>query len=935
MKKFLLCLLFLTLCHCAFAQFFIWGVDDGALKWHQIETDHYRIVYPENCDSLALEYARTLEKFHDPIGLDLGYSATQMLKKKMPVIIHTGNVNSNGMVVWAPKRMELISTPDLSKPVSTPWMEHLILHESRHVSQMQFTQDKGWKVGRVFLGDIMSGVASALITDPSMLEGDAVVAETALTNTGRGRSGEFLEYYHAAFDQDDMRNFWRWRYGSQKYYTPDYYRAGYIRVAGTRVLSENPMAVRDYIAKPYIGGKKLERMFRQVSDSLKQEWALSDSLRGPFPEMDTLSPTYRRYTETFGNTTLNGYIYSVRKGLDRNPELIRVDKDGNIERLSSFSRTSSRLQSDTLLNRIVWTETVGDGRWSFKSYSVIRYRDSEGKIRNLTGGTRYFNVSCSDSLNIYAAVCYPGDGTCSIDVIDSRSGEKLESYRCPAGMEYIDVFFYKGDILASAITVEGAGIYNVSKGNVPLLKPSYAGIFEAKADESGVHFVSDRSGVSELYTLDPENGSIRQRSLTKFGGYDWMFQGDSLVFNAVAGNGKNLSKVPSVDIPVDTLKYEFSSFLSKTVAQQEDSLGTLGLCCTEPEIGEPEKYSKVGHLFRFHSWAPLFIHYDAVESQSFSSISSLAEPGAMAFFQNDLSTSTGYAGIRLDTKDSWSPYFNLNYKYTGLYPVFELNADIGKKQSASAKIYIPWAWSRGGISTGLIPQVSGSIYSTPFTVDKEQYLNAKVTADIRAYAMTAVAPSAIYPRLGIGVQAGVSLIPSLLGKVQNNVFFYLYGYLPGVIRTHGIKLSSLTQFHAGEGKYCIPYANIAPRGLSSSEVLTAISRFPVQTKLTVDYAMPVFPVDWSWASPVAYIKNFELIPHFDWSYFTDGRNNTGTLNSVGADFDVCLGNFLWIPYTTRIGVSYSYCGGSYFETLVKNNINVRQNYFGLILSVDF
>jgi hypothetical protein len=61
-----------------------------------------------------------------------------------------------------------------------------------------------------------------------MLEGDAVIAETELTNSGRGRVASFLEYYRLSFLQNKHRNWDKWRFGSLKHYTPNVYAFGYL-----------------------------------------------------------------------------------------------------------------------------------------------------------------------------------------------------------------------------------------------------------------------------------------------------------------------------------------------------------------------------------------------------------------------------------------------------------------------------------------------------------------------------------------------------------------------------------------------------------------------------------------------------------------------------------------------------------------------------------
>ena len=113
-------------------------------------------------------------------------------------------------------------------------------------------------------------------------------------------------------------------------------------------------------------------------------------------------------------------------------------------------------------------------------------------------------------------------------------------------------------------------------------------------------------------------------------------------------------------------------------------------------------------------------------------------------------------------------------------------------------------------------------------------------------------------------------------------------------------------------------------------------------KLSADYAMPVLPVDWDGLGPVAYVKNFELTLHGDlslagnWIPAADDSNRipTSSLYSVGADFSVRLGNLIWLPYDTRIGVSYNYKSGSLFDTLQSLGYEHSRHSVELVFSVD-
>mgnify|MGYP006974625375 CR=1 FL=1 len=56
-------LIFLLVPATANAQFYVTGDDPGKLKWNYIDTDSYRVIYPQGADSLAKVYGRKLEKY--------------------------------------------------------------------------------------------------------------------------------------------------------------------------------------------------------------------------------------------------------------------------------------------------------------------------------------------------------------------------------------------------------------------------------------------------------------------------------------------------------------------------------------------------------------------------------------------------------------------------------------------------------------------------------------------------------------------------------------------------------------------------------------------------------------------------------------------------------------------------------------------------------
>ena len=141
------------------AQFYVTGDDPGSLKWRSMDTDSYRVIYPAGTDSLARVYASQLEKYKIPVSRTTGHMTGHGDGKLMPVVMHAYNT-SNGSVAWAPKRMDLFTVPSAYNPEPIPWPTMRALHESRHVTQMQFGMNNTMKPFNYVFGEKFNILAS-------------------------------------------------------------------------------------------------------------------------------------------------------------------------------------------------------------------------------------------------------------------------------------------------------------------------------------------------------------------------------------------------------------------------------------------------------------------------------------------------------------------------------------------------------------------------------------------------------------------------------------------------------------------------------------------------------------------------------------------------------------------------------------------------------
>ena len=437
-----------------------------------------------------------------------------------------------------------------------------------------------------------------------------------------------------------------------------------------------------------------------------------------------------------------------------------------------------------------------------------------------------------------------------------------------------------------------------------------------------------------------------------------MAKDDTLYFSALQPEGRLIHKIawkklrPKLADFSTLPSFPFAAKLSAGEPQTPD----------EPfRISKPKPYSKLAHLFRFHTWLPVYVNYDGIESLSLSRLTEDAGLGATAFWQNDLGTSYGFAGYHAAYKEgAWRHTLHGKWTYSGLYPVFEASVDFNERDarnyflaqdeeqktvslkaqprqnahggvlpslSASLRTYIPWNFSSGGSLRGIVPTAAVSMSNDRFEGNRLLY---RSVVSLRAYDMERTPDSRVYPRLGIGAEAGYSF------RWTKNLFApsayaYLYGYLPGLHETHGLRWSVLG-VKRFDGMYSEAYANVAPRGYQSA-VLNRLASYEKAVKGALDYKLPLIPVDRALLGPVAYLRNFELTLHGDYTAFASPQKS-GALFSAGADLAVVLGNLLWIPYPTRIGVSYNYNGGSSYADFAAQELPLERHVFSMIFSVE-
>lgn len=1009
--KLLIVLLFLPLT--LSAQFYVTGDDPGRLKWNFIETESYRVIYPQGADSLARVYGAKLEKYKIPVSRTSGYMTGEGDGKIMPVVIHAFN-DANGSVAWAPKRMDLFTIPSAYDPEPIPWTNMLSIHESRHVTQMQFGQTEKLKPGNWILGQGWNIVSFLLYPGSAQTEGDAVIVETAFTPSGRGRTADFLNYFWVAFEQGDFRGWFKWRYVSQLRYSPTYYALGYMTIGGFRYLYDRPYVMSEalhHVAKhpaqtgclydinKAVTGKKWEGMWQEVSHSMYDLWKADADKRAPYIPAERVLPEAKRYTDYTDLLTVGTELYAIKKGHVHTPSLVKIDENGNEKFVGSYAYVASAPRWDSSAGRLYWSETVQDARWTLKSNSRIRYRSMQnGGVKTFRNKEMLHNPAHNEDR--IATVRYHNDGRSSLSIINGKKGNTIENIPAPDSLQLVETAWINNEIYASAISDNGYGIYSTQPGSKEwkkVLGPQPVMIKDMKAYGKELIFASDRTGVNELYHFNPADGTLRQKTSTRYGASDFTYSSDgsTLYYSSQTVMGKHIFRTPSESllnrkVRFDSLyKYPIAERMKQqeiAAAQAQGYETAVTIREEDVNISEPERYRKVPHMINIHTWFPAYVSVDNIMNNlSFDPLWNVLSLGISGVTQNRLATAIGEAGYSAH-KDPYNPTKwrhsgHFKFTYSGLYPIFQFSFDINDRAArqynnladaatgnmfmvnsselstpyiqGKANMYIPFNFSSGGWNKGFIPKLSytitNDIYDTGTIlaervgissdtlkfagyIDGKKKIRQYMSGSVRGYIMRSIANSHVYPRWGIGAEAGISSGLESYKVLSPMGYIYGYGYVPGIIRTHGIKLTALWQTKLRESSpFCQPVVNILPRGLSNNSTLSsnlAINNNNL-VKFTADYAIPIYIGDITIGGNWLAIKRLVTYPHFDYTLI----GNKG-LWSAGLDLTADLHAIITIEWPCSVGLTFSRNGGSAWNDLSKS-ISMNKWFVGPVFNVSF
>ena len=936
----------------AHAQYYTLGSDPSSVSWSKIKSANYSIVYPDSMDSLARVYLFNFEKNRNLVneGMNLNMA-------NVPLVLHPYSSLSNATVVWAPKRVDILTTPPFERGYADTWENQLALHEARHIGQMTHYTTGFFKFLNVLLGEQSAGLGVGFYPTGWFLEGDAVHTETDFTQTGRGRDPDFLMGIKASIMEGENRSYDNWRFGSYRYYAPNKYSLGYFLHSTAKYYSNNyhypGQLMRAWAYEVYNLGiynasfrrytkNTARKHYRSGVQLFREYWSKDLEERGSMNPMQYLSNNPNNYYTSYHSPMpmAAGLTYAIKSGDEDASQLISIDSDGNERFVRPFASTSyvSQLKKSSD-STFIWSEIIPDLRWELKDNSIIReYNINSKKITNLTKGSKYFNPSLSEDGQYIAVTEYSMDAR-SLLVILNRDGQELAKVAVPKDGQLKQTVWKQGQIYAGIITADGWGLFSID------LKDIFEGAScEAWRTETpeqtrtlrdlgnygeDILFLTDLDGVTNVYGFSTSSKQIYKLTNAPYGVFSPNYDSksnslfytyyDHKGYHPVRSSADSLLRTPaSINQPykfyfADYFSEQANSFVQPLSAQRQtelkDSIALL----------PSQHFSRLSNAFQIHSWAPFYASINRILDLSYDYLYQLAAPGATILMQNLLGTAATQVGY------SYHNGFHaghLHFTYSGLYPAIELTADyndrhktilsvseqgniltsIDTTQTAaidmSARIYLPINLGKSGWNSGLISEIQFN-YSNDEVVlfDNVARKNMNLQYGVRYYRMLPQTKTNLMPRLGIGVELRGANAKGDLSNSGRMNYAYLYGYLPGITKQQGIKLS--LQYQIQNGKKSVGYLpNMAtvPRGYQSYILRD-------YAKLSVDYGVPIYLGDFQ-PTTLIYLMRLNLIPFFDYAIDNLCSPNRVNMYSYGTSA-LLQGHFFHIGAEIQIGVRWA------------------------------
>lgn len=933
------------------AQFYDWGVDPAHTKWRTIKTPEVRYVFPREYERQAVRVMHYL----DTIRPHISYGFRHGPMMRTPMVLHTRNYNNNGIVMLAPRRIELVTTPSW-RHFAMPTLKQLAAHEYRHAVQYNNLNQGLIKALTVLLGQQGNMVGLAFMPVWAM-EGDAVMAETSMSTFGRGLQPSWTIEYRAMVAEGRRFRTDKYFSGSYRDFMPDHYQLGYQIMSwswgeyGENILdktskftSRNPWMIFPFtiaLKKYYKTG--VGDMFTRSFDALEAHWRSlptidnsAEIITTPIKSHTTYSspratrlPVTQSDTQCRVESPTSEHILAFKADLDKTTRLVVIQSPRSGRGISPHEaettlpptrhseepaglRGISPHEAETTLARvgqvnspltihdgkIYWTEIRNSTLWEQKTGSVLCYYDPATGQKGIAYKHRnvMFPVSADDLLTWVEY--HAAEGVYSI------AGYTLPDTTSVHGLTYEGGTLYYIGLDDSGMWI---GAIN-SEGNSRITQPTRSTLSNLSSGNGRLYFGSIASGRDEVHMLDLQTLTESRVTTSRYGSFDASPASDStLLLTTYTPRGYLLSTQKTDSLhPVPAEPLNILNPAWKWDVPNLDNI--VASPTTERRV---KKYRRGAHLFNFHSWAPAWYDPERIASETRFDLTA----GLTTMSQNALNTAYtelayGYTGTHSVAR--------AKFKYYGWAPKIELEANwvdtpqvvynplvrqtgLNDHFELSLRTYLPLTLSSGSNIRTLTPSAqlyymnARVFYPGEHDYDKGLY---QLSLALSYSDLRRLAHRDFRPPLGYTVRVG-HLFNPMTDKFSELWSASARVYLPGMAAHHSLMVAGAVQ-HQNPRIYAFGRKDLFPRGATYNGLTPTRYR-----AMSADYALPLGYPDWGWNS-FLFIKRVRLNVGFDAARFQSvGTEMWHTVTSYGGDLTLDIAP-LRLPATVNSTLTVSY-----------------------------
>lgn len=916
-----LILLFIPLL--AFSQY---EQNPSSLRWRQIKTEHFVVVFPVDLSPRGIETANLLEYIYSPVSNSLNE-----YPKKISLFLFNQSAISNGYSTLGPRYVVFYTTPpqDANMVGGADWLQTLATHEYRHV--VQFSKlDKNFTH---FMGFVMGDYGKSLAMDWSVpqwfFEGDAVCTETVLSDGGRGRMPFFSREFRAMELENIRYSYDKAFLGSYKNYIPNFYSLGYLLTAyvtknygieswnnvmnRTSNLSFSPFAFSGSLRK--YTRSNLKNTYKNALNEYNSLWN-SKIENYPFTRIKKINletkDIWTSYNQPFFLTADS--LIALKTSLKISPTLVLLTKES--EKKLICLNPIDRIHSNGRI--VVWSSETAALRWGQRSFAdIMRYDLKKHSKKKLTRRSKYYAPAVSPDGTQIAVVEYTSQMKCALTILSASKGKVLNKFNIPDSC-FIRMPSWSRDgkkIVFTQTTgqLKTISILNIENGEIKNIIPySAENISNPVFFENFILYNSPITGIDAILAINLEDGTRFIVATGKYGIYNPTISpdGQHMALENYTINGFDIGNIAagSSNWTLANNIVSANDEYYKYIIQKQNA-GNIFDTISNKKSGtfEIKKYRPLFHSIDLHSWIPTY-----------------ASGGmGLEILSNDkLNTTAIGAGFEYFPKDD--AYFEYGIlSYAKLFPVFDFEIINGQRfnyidfngtsvfskldeKLFKAKMSFPFNFSRNIYTTTLTVD-AGYDYIfdkyPDYLVDSVNPLTINTSAIEAGLVFSNTKQMAlrdIYPKFGQTLKINYWDTPFEKGKTDGTrINTNIVLYFPGIVKNHSISLTGSYGYNTND---LIGGVNELTTDLAFVRGFGNVPYTQFIQGLVV-YAMPLFYPDFH-IGPILNCKRVRSDIFYNYGvtqYNGSGKNYISTGLDLNAEF-----NFFRLPIPFEIGVRYSY-----------------------------